>query len=78
MKKILKNIMDRFIYHAENEDPKTIFERIMKIIVFIVMLVVCLGVLLFLFCYFFCFLFLLDGLYWIISGNTLVYKHLNF
>lgn len=68
--------MEKFIYYLNNENPKNISERLLKLLTFIVMSLLCVLTLAFLICYFIFGLFLLDGLYYIITGNTIVAKHL--
>jgi hypothetical protein len=68
--------MEKFFYYLENDDPTTIIERLLKLLASIAVIIAVFVTLCFLVCYFLCGLFLLDGLYYIITGKTIVAKHL--
>jgi hypothetical protein len=68
--------MEKFFSWGELEG-KTLKERLLKILFFISMTVFCITALLFLICYFLCGLFILDGIYYVITGKTVVWEHIN-
>ena len=76
--RIKLEIMKKWLaYYLNIDEPQTAFERVMKIVAFILaVLVVMVGVIFYI-CYFMFGLFILDGLYYIITGKTIVYKTLN-
>lgn len=68
--------MEKFFSWGESEG-KTLKERLLKIVFFVIMFQICFLALVFLICYFLCGLFILDGIYYVITGKTIVWEHIN-
>lgn len=57
--------------------PETKLERLIQIILFPIMCLLCILLIGFVICYFLFGLFILDGIYYIFTGNTIIWKHIN-